>query len=348
MSATMLAVMKGGPQPGATVAQVEMPSCGPDDLLLKVRATSICGTDLHIYNWDPWAQGTIRPPLVFGHEFTGEVVEAGRAVTGFTPGDCVSVESHIPCTTCHQCTHGRMHICDRLKIVGVHRPGCFAQYASVPAIVAWKNTPGMPPDLATLMEPMGNAVHAVSAAGVAGKSVAVFGCGPAGLFSTATSKAYGAASIFAVDVNANRLELARTVGADECFNGADPDLVGTLVKRSGGYGLDVAFEMSGNPKAMANALRSLKKGGTVVAFGLPSKTVEVDLANDVILTGRTVLGIVGRLMFDTWKEMQRLLDEGRLNPRPIITHTFRLAEFEKAITTFKAEDARVGKVVMMP
>ncbi len=344
----MKAVLKPGPAAGAEIRDVEMPVCGPDDLLLKVRATSICGTDLHIYNWDPWAQSAIKPPLVFGHEFTGEIVEVGRNVKGFKAGENVSVESHIDCGECYQCRHGMKHICDRLQIIGVHRAGCFAQYVSIPARVAWKNSPGMPAEIATLMEPMGNAVHVVNASKVAGKTVAVFGCGPAGLFAIATAKAYDAAAIYAVDVNKHRLELAKSVGANELLDGADPDLVPKVVKLSGGYGADNTLEMSGNNKAIANGLRCLKKGGTFAAFGLPSKPIELDLANDVIFKGRTILGIVGRLMFETWEQMQQLLDSGRLNPRPIITHQFKLAEFEKAITTFKSDNAKVGKVVLTP
>jgi threonine 3-dehydrogenase len=345
---TMKAVMKPAAAPGAEIRDVPIPTCGPDDLLLKVRATSICGTDLHIYNWDPWAQSAIKPPLVFGHEFTGEVVEVGKNIKNFRMGECVSVESHIGCGACYQCKNGLTHICDKLKIIGVDRAGCFAEYVSIPAEVCWKNSPGMPAEIATLMEPMGNAVHVVNASNVAGKVVAVFGCGPAGLFAIATAKAYNAAAIYAVDVNKNRLELAKTVGADELLDGADPDLVAKIVKLSGGYGADRTLEMSGNNKAITNGLRCLKKGGTFAAFGLPSRPIELDLANDVIFKGRTILGIVGRLMFETWRQMQELLDSGRLNPRPIITHTFKLAEFEKAITTFKTENAKVGKVVLLP
>ena len=344
----MKAVMKPTAAPGAEVRDVDMPTCGPDDLLLKVRAASICGTDLHIFNWDPWAQGAIKPPLVFGHEFTGEVVEVGRDVKGFKAGECVSVESHIDCGACYQCTHGMKHICDKLKILGVDRAGCFAQYVSIPARVCWKNSPGMPAEVATLMEPMGNAVHVVNASKVTGKSVAVFGCGPAGLFAIATAKAYDAAAIYAVDVNPHRLELAKTVGANEMLDGADPELVPKIVKLSGGFGADNTLEMSGNQKAIVNGLRCLKKGGTFAAFGLPSRPIELDLANDVIFKGRTILGIVGRLMFETWEQMQGLLDSGRLDPRPIITHRFKLAEFDQAITTFKSDHTKVGKVVLFP
>ncbi|MBI2930256.1 MAG: L-threonine 3-dehydrogenase [Planctomycetes bacterium] len=348
MMGTMLAVVKALPGPGAKISTVETPAIGPADVLIKVIATSICGTDLHIYNWDAWAQSQIRTPLVFGHEFHGEVVEVGREVATLHPGDRVSVESHVPCGRCHQCTHGMMHICDELKIIGVHRAGCFAQYVAVPALCAWKVSPGMPPEVASLMEPMGNSVHVVSEAQVSGKTVAVFGCGPAGLFATGCARAKGAAALYAVDINRHRLELAKAMGADEVINGADPDLIGRLVKLSGGYGVDVALEMSGSQKAIVNALRSLKKGGTFVAFGIPSRPIELDLANDVILNGRRMLGVVGRRMFEDWVEMQRLLDGGKLDPRPIITHRFKLAEFEQAIATIRQDGVKCGKVVLFP
>lgn len=346
--AKMMAVMKCGPVAGATVAEVDVPAVGAGDVLVKVRATSICGTDLHIYNWDAWAQSVIKTPLVFGHEFHGEVVEVGRDVTKLGKGDLVSVESHVPCGRCYQCTHDMMHICDELKIIGVHRPGSFAQYVSVPAICAWKNSPGMPAEVASLMEPMGNSVHVVSEAHVEGRTVAVFGCGPAGLFATGVARAKGAAAIYAIDINRNRRELAKAMGADELLDGADPELVPKLIKMSGGYGLDVSLEMSGSQKAVANALRALKKGGTFVAFGLPARPIELDLANDVILTGRRVIGIVGRRMFADWVEMQKLLDSGKLDPRPAITHTFKLAEFDRAVAMIGRDDVKCGKVVLLP
>jgi threonine 3-dehydrogenase len=339
----MLAVMKSAPAPGATLGQIDVPTIGPADVLIRVRATSICGTDLHIYHWNAWAQCQIRPPLVFGHEFHGEVIETGRDVRNVRAGDLVSVESHVPCQRCYQCTHGLMHICDELKIIGVHRPGCFAQFVAVPALCAWTNS-----EVASLMEPMGNSVHLVSEANVTGKSVAIFGCGPAGLFAAGFARAKGAATIYAVDINKHRLELARAVGVDETLDGADPDVAGRLVRASGGSGLDVALEMSGSAKAIANALRSLKKGGAFFAFGLPARAVEIDLANEVIMKGRRIVGIVGRRMFEDWEQMQKLLDEGKFDPRPIITHRFRLAEFEQAIATIGQDGVKCGKVVLFP
>jgi len=344
----MKAVVKEKAAPGLRLTDVDIPSVGPDDVLVRVLATSICGTDLHIFKWDAWAQSQMKPPVVVGHEFAGEIVETGARVTRLKKGDRVAVESHVPCDNCPQCKNGRRHICDNLKIIGVHRDGSFAHFISVPEVCAWKHPSGLAPEIATLMEPMGNAVHAVSEAGVKDRAVAVFGCGPAGLFAINCAKALDAAAIFAVDVNANRLALAKKMGASETFDGADPDLASTLAKRGGGHGLDVAFEMSGHVTAVTNAFKSLKKGGVFVAFGIPPRPIELDWGNEVILKGRTVLGIVGRLMFETWEQMQALLDSGKLDPRPAITHRHRLDEFQQAFAILQEQDSKAAKIVLTP
>lgn len=344
----MKAILKPGAGPGAEMRDVELPRWGPADLLLRVRATSICGTDLHIWSWNDWARTTVRPPLILGHEVAGEVVEIGRQVTGFAVGDCVSVESHVPCGACVQCRADRMHICDRLQILGVHRQGTFAEYLSIPAVCAWKNSPGTPAEVASILEPLGNAVHAVSEAAVEHRKVAVFGCGPTGLFTILAAKAMGAASVFAVDVNRDRLAMAGALGADERFEGTLPDLPGQIATQAGGAGVDAAFEMSGSPQAVTAALRSLRKGGTLIAFGLPKLPVAVDWSNDLILPGRRILGVVGRHMFRTWGIMQRLLDDGRLDPRPVITHRYRLSEFGDAFGALTSDQPAVGKAVMIP
>ncbi len=344
----MKAVLKAKAAPGAELQDIDVPRCGPGDVLLKVRATSICGTDLHIYKWDGWAQSVIKPPLVFGHEIAGEVVEAGSKVEGLEAGDLVSVESHIPCGKCYQCRHDLRHICDNLKIVGVHRPGGFADFISIPAVCAWKNPADMKPEIAALLEPLGNAVYAASEAKVAGQVVAIFGCGPAGLFTVGAAKALGAVKVIAIDVNPKHLQMAKPMGADELLDGADPALEEKLASECHGSGLDIAIDMSGNHKAIVKAIRSLRKGGTFVAFGIPPGPIELNLANDVILPGRRILGIVGRHMFQTWELMQRLMESGKLDPSPIITHRYPLAEFEEAITTRGSTDAVVGKVIMTP
>jgi threonine 3-dehydrogenase len=344
----MRAILKPAAAPGAVLEDVALPPCGPGDLLLRVRATSICGTDVHIWSWNDWARSTVRPPLVLGHEVAGEIVEVGRDVAGFRPGEFVSVESHLPCGTCQQCRDDRMHICDRLQILGVHRQGTFAEFLSVPALCAWKNAPGTPAEVASILEPLGNAVHAASEADVKDKNVVVFGCGPTGLFAVMAARAMGAASVFAVDVNRDRLAMARALGADELFDGSLPELAPTIARQAGGAGADAAFDMSGSPSAITTALRSLRKGGTLIAFGLPKQAVPLDWSNDLILPGRRILGVVGRHMFRTWSTMQRLLDEGRLDPRPVITHRYRLSEFGEAFGALTSGSAAVGKAVLIP
>lgn len=344
----MKAVVKKSAAPGLTLSDVDIPAFGPTDVLVKVLATSICGTDLHILNWDAWAQSQMKPPIVVGHEFAGEVVEIGARVERLKRGDRVAVESHVPCGACPQCENGRRHICDNLKIIGVHRDGSFAHFIAVPEVCAWKHSAGLAPEIATLMEPMGNAVHAVTEAGVKDRTVAVFGCGPAGLFAINCAKALDAAAIFAIDVNPHRLALARKMGASETLDGGAPDLAATLAKRGGGHGIDVALEMSGHPTAVTNAFQALKKGGVFVAFGIPPRPIEIDWGNDVILKGRKVLGIVGRLMFETWEQMQRLMDSGRLDPRPAITHRHRLDEFQKAFDTLQERESKAAKIVLTP
>jgi threonine 3-dehydrogenase len=345
---TMRAVVKAKAAIGAEMQDVDVPRCGPEDVLLKVKAASICGTDLHIYKWDGWAQSVIKPPLVFGHEIAGEVVEVGSRAEGVSVGDLVSVESHLPCGKCYQCRHDLRHICDNLKIVGVHRPGGFAEYLAIPAVCAWKNPKGTKPEIAALLEPLGNAVYAASEAQVAGQITAVFGCGPAGLFTIAACKALGAVKVLAIDVNPHHLKMAKSMGADELLDGANPDLMDRLESHRDGAGLDIAIDMSGNHKAITTAIRSLRKGGTMVAFGIPPGPIELNLANDVILPGRRILGIVGRHMFRTWELMERLIESKKLDPAPIITHRYPLAEYEEAITTRGSTDAIVGKVVMTP
>lgn len=342
----MTAVRKISTGPGLKVERVPMPAIGPTEVLLKVKATSICGTDLHIYDGDAWAQSNLKTPVTIGHEFAGEIVEAGRDVKRVKPGDFISVESHIPCGACPQCRRDLMHICDRVKIFGIDRDGSFAEYVSVPEICAWKHGRPMEPELASIMEPLGNAVHVADSAPTAGADLAIFGCGPQGLFAIAAARAAGAKRIFAIELNPLRRELAARMKPDEIL--ADGDPVAALLDRTGGSGVDVVFEMSGAPAAFKAGLRSLRPGGTLIAFGIPSRTIELDLDADIIMKGRRVIGVVGRHMFRTWEKMQAMLDSGKLDPRPVITHRFKLSEIEKGFSTFRSKTEICGKVVLFP
>lgn len=342
----MRAVVKDRPAPGLVVKDMAIPVPAPHEALIKVHSASICGTDVHIYNWDKWAEGAIKPPIIVGHEFTGEIVEMGKAARKFKNGDRVSVESHIPCGDCYQCHNGYRHICDKLKIIGIDTNGGYAEYVAVPEVCLWKISPTLPQEVATVLEPLGNAVHAGSVVDTRGKSVVVFGCGPTGLFVTSVLKAEGAGKIACIDINRYRLEIAKTCGATDLFDGADEHLREGIVQWSGGYGADIVFEMSGSKGGISNGLSCLKKGGTFIAFGLPRQPIEIDYANEIIMKGRKVIGVVGRLMFETWRKMMDLIESGRLDPTPVVTHKFPLEQIDLAMKTIASAQSKVGKVML--
>src|SRR6516162_4639776 len=241
MTETMLAVVKPEPAPGADVRQMPVPRIGPDDVLVKVKVASVCGTDLHIYNWDPWAQSRVRPPLIPGHEFCGHVVAIGKNVTTVKEGDFVSAEMHVACGKCYQCRTGEAHICQHVKIIGVDSNGAFAEFVVIPESNIWKLDPSIPEEYASILDPLGNAVHTVLAGEIAAKSVAVTGCGPIGLFSIAVAKAVGATSVFAIEVNQHRAKIAREMQADYVLNPAKEDVNAIVMEKTGGLGVDVVL-----------------------------------------------------------------------------------------------------------
>jgi threonine 3-dehydrogenase len=342
---TMRALVKARPEPGAELEEVPVPPVGPRDVLIKVLAASICGTDLHIVRWDPWAQGRIHPPLVFGHEFAGEVVAAGSEVTRIEFGAYVAAESHIPCGTCYECRHGLQHICRRVQIVGVDRPGAFAQYVSLPASNVWITSRRFPPEIATIQEPMGNAVHTALAAPLAGAHVAVFGAGPIGLFAVPIARASGAAKIITIEPSAFRRELAAQVGSDVVIDPRTDNVVHRILEETEGEGADVVLEMSGNPQAIAQGLTALRCGGHVSLLGIPARPVEVDLADGVIFKGATVQGISGRRIWETWYQTRGFLESG-MDLSSIITHRLPLDEFAAAFELVASGNS--GKVVLFP
>ncbi|MFH1421094.1 MAG: L-threonine 3-dehydrogenase [Planctomycetota bacterium] len=346
MAAMMRAVLKAKPEPGFVVTEVTVPQIGPADLLVKVKRAAICGTDSHIWEWDDWSKNRIKPPLVVGHEFCGEVVEVGSIITNFKKGDFVSAESHIPCGFCYQCRNDQQHICGNLKILGVDTNGCFADYIALPAVCAWKNTPDMDPDIAAIQEPLGNSVYAVLVEEVTGRSVAVFGCGPAGMFSTAVAAASGAYPVIAVIKHEFRREIMKKLGAHFIINKSE-DVASFVLEKTNRVGVDVVMEMTGAQDAIDIGLQIVRKGGRFSAFGIPrDKKVSIDLSNGVIFKGANIFGINGRLMYKTWYKMQGLLGSGRLDPRPVITHTFKLEEVNEAMKVMKSSDRRVGKIVL--
>jgi len=342
----MRAVVKARAAVGAELQNVPVPSIGPRDVLVKVRAATICGTDLHIYRWDSWAQSRIRPPMVFGHEFAGEIVAVGDEVTTVEVGDFISGETHIVCGHCYPCRTGQPHICRNVQIVGVDRPGCFAEYVVIPASNAWRNDPQLDPAIAAAQEPFGNAVHTALSTDLATKTVLVTGCGPIGLFAIGIARAAGASRIFATDVNVQRLELARTMGASDPLDGRG-DVVSEIMSVTGGAGVDVLLEMSGHPAAINQGFSALRYGGYAALLGLPGRPLEhFDLANHIVFKGATVYGVSGRKMYETWYQTRALLSDGRVDIRPIITHRLPLEAFEQAFEMMLRGDA--AKVALFP
>ncbi|MHB9059254.1 MAG: L-threonine 3-dehydrogenase [Bacillota bacterium] len=346
MKGTMKAIVKPNAAPGLELRTVPIPGIGPGDVLVKVTATSICGTDLHIYNWDQWSQERIKAPRIIGHEFAGDIIEVGRDVEDLSPGDFVSAESHRVCGTCYQCRTGQGHVCRRYSILGVDHDGCFAEYVAVPAVSIWKNDPATSPAICSIQDPLGNAIHTALSGEIIGRTVLVSGVGVIGLCAVAVAKAAGAATIFATDVNDYRLNLAKTLGADFAYRAGRDDALGGIMGRTDGLGVDVVLEMSGVASAIKLSLTALRNGGRISMLGVPSRPIEVDLANDIIFKGLTVHGITGRRIWETWYTMRSLLASGRLDIAPLITHRFKLEEFEKGFALMQSGNC--GKVVLFP
>ena len=352
MTETMTAVRKAAPGRGLVVEEIPLPETADDEVLVRVEAASICGTDLHIWEWDDWSSRYITPPVTLGHEFAGTVVDLGSAVQNVAVGDYVSAESHITCDVCVQCRSGTRHMCVNPSILGVHRDGAFADYVAVPEKVVWQNDRAkLPPEIATLQEPFGNAVFSTLDHALTGRSVGVLGCGPVGLFAIAIASSSGAASVFAVDPHEYRLDLARKMGASRTFGpGRDAsasDVAALLTEANGGHGLDVALEMSGAETAINTAFKAAAPGGRVTLFGIPSRAVSIeDLAGDVIFKNLTVRALSGRRIFETWYRTRWLLESGAVDLRPIVTHEMRVSEIDAAIELLRSGMA--GKIVMRP
>lgn len=345
-ASTMKAIKKSVAAPGFELAQIPVPSIGPDEVLIKVAYASVCGTDVHITDWDPWSAGRIKPPLTYGHEFCGHIHQVGEQVTHLKPGDFVSAEMHIACGVCDQCMSGQPHICQHLQIAGVDRDGSYAEYIALPKRQVVKLPASIPPHIASCLDAVGNAVYSVSKGEVSGKTVLITGCGPIGLFCIAVAKALGASRVIATDLSPFRLDLAQKMGATLVVNPKETDLAVLLDQHLSGRGVDVVLEMSGSGVALNQGFKVLKPGGRMVLLGLPGRPVEVDLANDVILKEITVVGVHGRQMFATWLLMLELLDSGTLNLEPIFTHRMGLSEFGQAIDLMRSGQA--GKIVLDP
>lgn len=337
----MKALVKERAGPGLTLKDVPEPRIRDDEVLIRVRRAGVCGTDVHIYEWDDWAKGRVKPPITVGHEFAGDVAEVGKLVTDVSVGDRVTAEGHIVDGRCLLCRTGNAHVCPFTKIIGVDRDGCFAEYIAMPATNVWHLDDNISFDVGGIHDPMGNAFHTTLTADIPGSTVLITGCGPIGIFAVGICRAAGASRIIASDVNAKRLELARAMGAHDIVR---PDQVEAVVRRhTDGLGVDVALEMSGVPSAIHQALALVRVGGRVQMLGIPAKPMELNLATEVIFKGITIYGVVGRRMYDTWHQMTRFLRSGRFDPTPVITHRFPLSEADAAISAIKSGDA--GKVI---
>ena len=340
----MKALVKPRPGPGFELSDVAVPEIGATDVLIRVEKAGVCGTDAHIYSWDKWAQTRVKPPLIIGHEFMGTVEAVGDAVRSVRPGDRVSAEGHIADLTCVLCRTGQAHICERVEIIGVDRDGSFAELIAMPEYNVWKLDPAIPDEYAAIFDPLGNAVHTVMAAGVSIKSVVITGVGSIGLMAIPVARAAGAASVYAIDVNPAKLELAKRLGADATFLSTQPGLVDEIIERTNGDGADVLLEMSGSGVAIDQGLQMVRNGGTAALLGIPSDNININLAERIIFKGLKVLGINGRRMFETWYQTQALVKSGRVDLRPIITHVLPYGQFDRAFELMRTGEA--AKIVL--
>jgi threonine 3-dehydrogenase len=331
---------------GLSIETAPVPAIGPTDVRVRVKAASICGTDLHIYGWDRWSQGRIKPPVTLGHEFCGVVERVGEEVAAVNPGDFVSAEMHVNCGHCHQCRLGEAHICQNLKIIGIDQDGAFAEFVKIPASNIIKLDPSIPERYAAILDPLGNAVHTALAGPIAGQTVLVTGCGPIGLMSIAVAKACGSSTVFATETNEQRRSMAKRMGADVVLDPAAEDAVAKILSDTSGTGVDVLLEMSGNPTAIQQGFHALRAGGRASLLGIPTESVPLDLVNDVIFKGATVQGIYGRRMYDTWVKMLALLKAGRLNLDPLFGEREPLDQFETAFA--KLQSGLPGKILLYP
>jgi threonine 3-dehydrogenase len=338
----MKALAKLKSEVGIWMTDAEKPKMGHNDLLIKIRKTAICGTDMHIYNWDDWAQATIPVPMVVGHEYVGEVVDMGQEVRGFSVGDRVSGEGHITCGHCRNCRAGRVHLCRNTTGVGVNREGSFAEYLVIPAFNAFKIPDNISDELASVFDPFGNAVHTALSFDLVGEDVLITGAGPIGIMAAAVAKHVGARHVVITDINPYRLELAKKMGATRAVNVAEQKLEEVMSELGMTEGFDVGLEMSGVPVAFNSMLNNMNHGGKIAMLGIPPSDMAVDW-NQVIFKGLIIKGIYGREMFETWYKMASLIQSG-LDISPIITHQFPIDEFQKGFDTMGSGES--GKVIL--
>ncbi len=343
----MKALRKTRPEFGAELVDIPVPAVGPADILVRVKAIAICGTDIHIYEWNPWAAQRIKTPMTFGHEFCAEVVEVGERVTHLKPGDLVAAETHIPCGQCYQCHTGNQHACESMTILGVHIDGAFSEYAVLPALLAWKLPPGTDPELGAVMEPMGVATHGLLVDPLDVGSVAIVGQGPIGMMAAQVAAAQGADPIFVFEVRPERIELSkRIIPQAIAINPNEQDPAKAVRDLNDGHGVDVSVELSGTAAGTRVAFDVVRMGGRVSLVGLTGEPISLNSCDDIIYKEVTIKGTTGRMMWKTWEQMNRLLSKGRVDPRKVITHRFKLEEYEAAFDL--ALSGKAGKIVFLP
>ena len=338
----MRALVKAHAERGIWMQDVQQPTVGHNDVLIQVKRTAVCGTDIHIFQWDDWAKATIEVPTTIGHEFYGEIVECGSEVKGFIVGDRVSAEGHITCGVCRNCRAGRRHLCMNTLGVGVNRNGAFADYVSVPAFNAFKLPPSITDDMAAILDPLGNATHTALSFDLVGEDILITGAGPIGLMAVAIARYAGARHIVITDINDYRLDLARKMGATRALNVSKESIDQTMTDLGMEEGFDVGMEMSGNASAFRDMLRTMHHGGKIALLGIPPAEMSIDWT-EVIFKGLVLKGIYGREMFETWYKMSSMLQSG-LKIEPIITHHFAADEFQKAFELM--ESGQSGKIIL--
>jgi threonine 3-dehydrogenase len=338
----MKALVKKERKPGLWLEDVPQPAVGINDVLIRVDRTGICGTDVHIYKWDAWAQKTIPVPMVVGHEFVGEVAEVGANVKDFFPGEVVSAEGHVVCGRCRNCLAGRRHLCKDAVGIGVNRPGAFAEFISVPMNNVWHHRSGIDRDVASIFDPFGNAVHTVLSFDVLGEDVLITGAGPIGIMAVSVVRHAGARHVVVTDLNDYRLDLAKKMGATVALNVRNGSLAEVQKQLGMKEGFDVGLEMSGSPAAFRDMIDNLCHGGKVAMLGIPSEPMAIDW-NKVVFNMLTIKGIYGREMYETWYKMTVMLESG-LDIKPVITHRFHYTEFEKGFEVMLSGQS--GKVVL--
>jgi threonine 3-dehydrogenase len=347
MNGTMRGIIKEKAEPGAVYREdLPIPEVGDNDVLVRVKAAAICGTDLHIYPWTPWAQARVKPPMVFGHEFAGEIVEKGSGVKEFMIGDRIAGETHIPCNHCHQCLTDNRHICENMRIIGVHASGCFSDYISIPKDCLWKLDDSIDYEIGAMLEPMGVAVHGLTEVPVQDKNLLVMGCGPIGLMAVNAARVMGAKQVIATDVVSNKLSLAKELGAHFVFDTTQGNTKESILALTDNIGVDIVIDYTGSVDAIRGGFGWLRLGGSFVLVGLPNRDITLDLTANVIYKEAKIFGVTGRRMYQTWEKCEEILTTGRFYMEKIVGGVYKMQEYEKAFEALKV--GVPGKMLLIP